>query len=369
LDSRDEYEKDVWSLRRLGIAVRASVPIRYLRFTRLTQPWLKEAIKQYCQYTLVRGAASSCQEWILVAAKFSEYLAEKYPDLAGSEINRQVLLGFMAFLERESYSPNGRYSTIIHLRTILEHCGREGWGGLPNRVLLYKQDLPARTASVPRFIPDDVVRALNAYLDELAEDQQRMLLVIQEVGMRGGELCEAPFDCLLRDNDGDYFFLYYQGKMRKEHHVPISRELATVVKEQQLYMRQRFSGQAPQYLFTTRRGQAYKRGTLAIMINNVAHKHDIRGPDGQRFWFKSHGFRHRVGTSMINNGVPQHIVQRFLGHYVGDRRQGAVDNRCHEAFSWRRASSPSKMRCRPIWPLAAASSRWRSSVGRNSMVV
>ena len=114
LDSRDEYEKDVWSLRRLGIAVRASVPIRYLRFTRLTQPWLKDAIKHYCQYTLVRGAASSCQEWILVAAKFSEYLAEKYPDLAGSEINRQVLLGFMAFLEREGYSPNGRYSTIIH---------------------------------------------------------------------------------------------------------------------------------------------------------------------------------------------------------------------------------------------------------------
>src|SRR5216683_1939244 len=57
------------------------------------------------------------------------------------------------------------------------------------------------------------------------------------------------------------------------------------------------------------------------------------------------------------------------GHYVGDRRQGAVDNSCHEAFSWSRASNPSKMRWRPTWPLAAASSRWRSSVGRNSMVV
>jgi integrase len=89
------------------------------------------------------------------------------------------------------------------------------------------------------LIPDDVVRALNAQLDDLPEDQQRMLLVIQEVGMRGGELCEAPFDCLLRDNDGDYFFLYYQGKMRKEHHVPISRELARVVKEQQAFMRKR----------------------------------------------------------------------------------------------------------------------------------
>src|ERR1051326_9418025 len=239
LDTRDEYEKDVWNLRRLGIASRASVPINYLRFTRITQHWLKDAIKNYCRYTIVRGAVSSCQEWILVGAKFSEYLSERHPVLVGSELNRQVLFGFVAFLEREGYSPNGPYSTIVHLRSVLEHCGREGWGGLPNRVLLYKQDLPARTAAVPRLIPDDVVRALNAQLDDLPEDQQRMLLVIQEVGMRGGELCEAPFDCLLRDNDGDYFFLYYQGKMRKEHHVPISRELARVVKEQQAFMRKR----------------------------------------------------------------------------------------------------------------------------------
>jgi hypothetical protein len=86
------------------------------------------------------------------------------------------------------------------------------------------------------------------------------------------------------------------------------------VKEQQAFMRKRFDGQAAPYLFTTRRGTAYKRNTLAVMINAVGHKHDIRGTDGQPFWFSSHGFRHRVGTSMINNGVPQHIVQRFLGH-------------------------------------------------------
>jgi integrase len=314
LDPRDEYDKDVWNLRRLGIAGRASATVNYLTFTRITQLWLKEAIKRYCRYTLARGAASSCREWINVSSQFSEYLAESHPDMSGAEMRREVLLGFAPFLERVGYSLNRRYSTLIHLRTILEHCGREGWGGLPDRVLLYKQDLPARTAAIPRFIPDEVVRALNEHLDDLPEDQQRMLLVIQEVGMRGGELCEAPFDGLLRDNEGDYFLLYHQGKMRKEHHVPISRELALVVKEQQSFVRERFPGRVQRYLFLTRRGQPYKRSSLATIINTVAHRHDVRGPDGQPFWFKSHGFRHRVGTSMINNGVPQHVVQRFLGH-------------------------------------------------------
>src|SRR6266849_1063659 len=259
LDPRQEYDKDVWSLRRLGISGRASVPVNHLTFTRIAQQWLKFAVKRYCQYTLVKGAVSSCNEAIYIAGRFSEYLAESHPDLVGADIDRNVLLGFVPFLERVGYSHNGRYSTVSDLRTMLEYCGREALGGLKNRVLLYKQDLPPRTAAIPRFIPDAVVRALNAHLDDLPEDQQRMLLVIEEVGMRAGELCEAPFDCLLNDNDGDYFFLYYQGKMRKEHHVPITRELAKVVKEQQSYMRERFTGQSLPYLFMTRRSQPYKR--------------------------------------------------------------------------------------------------------------
>jgi len=55
---------------------------------------------------------------------------------------------------------------------------------------------------------------------------------------------------------------------------------------------------------------------------------------------------------------------RFFGGYVG--------NRCQEASSLsssRRARSPSKMRCRPTWPLAVASSRCLIKIGVNSEVV
>jgi hypothetical protein len=41
----------------------------------------------------------------------------------------------------------------------------------------------------------------------------------------------------------------------------------------------------------------------------------------------------------------------------------------HEASPLRRSSSPSKIFLRPTWPFAAASSRWASRVGRNSIVV
>ena len=48
---------------------------------------------------------------------------------------------------------------------------------------------------------------------------------------------------------------------------------------------------------------------------------------------------------------------------------GYVGNRCQDTSSLIRSSNPSKIFCLPIWPFFKASSRWRSSVGLNSMVV
>jgi hypothetical protein len=71
------------------------------------------------------------------------------------------------------------------------------------------------------------------------------------------------------------------------------------------------------------------------------------------------------------------------GTYTGDRARSNIDLVLfvivaggtgrwlahHEAWSSNCSSRPSKSCWRPVWPLAAASSRWRCRVGRNSMVV
>src|SRR5438067_12672938 len=53
----------------------------------------------------------------------------------------------------------------------------------------------------------------------------------------------------------------------------------------------------------------------------------------------SHQFRHTLAVQWRRNGMKIETISRMLGHYVGDRRQVAVDNSCHEALSWSRASS------------------------------
>ncbi|MEO0376404.1 MAG: tyrosine-type recombinase/integrase, partial [Cyanobacteria bacterium P01_A01_bin.17] len=56
----------------------------------------------------------------------------------------------------------------------------------------------------------------------------------------------------------------------------------------------------------------------AAYLNRLAEQHQICDEDGKLWYFRPHQFRHTVGTRMINNGVPQHIVQRYLGHESPD---------------------------------------------------
>jgi len=53
---------------------------------------------------------------------------------------------------------------------------------------------------------------------------------------------------------------------------------------------------------------------VASVLNQLAEKHNISTVSGERWHFQAHQFRHSVGTSMINRGVPIHIISRFLGH-------------------------------------------------------
>ena len=57
-----------------------------------------------------------------------------------------------------------------------------------------------------------------------------------------------------------------------------------------------------------------KQDTFRTALNDLAVEEEIVDRQGKVFRFHAHAFRHTVGTKMINNGVPQHIVQKFLGH-------------------------------------------------------
>lgn len=130
--------------------------------------------------------------------------------------------------------------------------------------------------------------------------------------MRISELLQLPLDCLTQDARGVYYLRYMQGKVRRENVIPVSREIAHIVQEQQTETRDR--NMPSNLLFLNRKGGVFKRASFSHRLNRLAYDHDIRDANGTLFRFQPHQFRHTVGTRMINLGVPHHIIQRYLGH-------------------------------------------------------
>ena len=311
-DTRPEYEKDRWDIRKLGLVVNASASEYKITFTQIRQPWLYSAAKRYSHYRLAIITPSTCRKEVEVISAFSAFLAQVAPDLAPGALDRRLLVTYIGHLATSGLAPATRARHLIQLRTFLECCAQEGWAPLPAQRLIYDEDIPHRNAPTPRFIPQEVMDQLNSHVNELAPHYRRMVLILQECGMRISELLTLSYNCLSQDASGDWFLRYYQHKLKKEHTIPISAAVATTIREQQA------TAPAPPshgaLLFPTPKGQPYKRHSFVQALNDLAYANQIRDAAGELWHFEPHQFRHTVATRMINNGVRQHFVQRYLGH-------------------------------------------------------
>src|SRR5690349_16054769 len=100
-----------------------------------------------------------------------------------------------------------------------------------------------------------------------------------------------PLECLSQDAQGDWFLGYYQSKMKREHRIPISREVAGVILEQQQTVRdagkQKFA-----LLFPDKRGRPFKYERIMRTLNTLAEEKHICTFDGEVWHFQVHQFRH-----------------------------------------------------------------------------
>lgn len=318
-----EFDKDIWDGRKLGADIRASDGYT-LNFLPISQLWLREAGKRFIKYTFGTQAWSVCHLRLKAIKRFSSFLAEFYPECVPSDIDRSLTIDFPGYLLTKKLGADTRRNTISGVSIFLTLCSRNNWADVPDNNLFYKEDYPKRLKIVPRYIPQEVVEQLNRHLDSLPQPVMRMVLVLQESGMRVGELCRLRFDCIRQDAQGGWFLQYYQFKMNKDHCIPVSRELVVIIQEQQQYIRDTLGVDFP-YLFCAGQRKYEKCEFIPIpkpmspkmfsrLLNKLALDKNLCTISGKPWRFQAHQFRHTLGTNMINNGVPQHIVQRYLGH-------------------------------------------------------
>jgi integrase/recombinase XerD len=320
---------DVWTSEELGLKVRPGSSETKLYFQSIKQIWLKELIKKYIFYRASTLEFSSVCGNLKAMKRFGLFLSNFFPEFFDvNQINESILTNYYIYLKQERYTASDIKRNLIQLKVFLDVGNAEGWFNIHHEFLSDWIGVAHKDIKVlPRFIPDNVMKQLNQHLKVLPEPLQRMILVIQECGLRVSELMGLSLDCLQQDSKGGWFLKFIRWKMKKEDIIPISNELASVIKVQQDYIRSYFFDKY-QYLFCSSKYYFKNQNcvdfspipklmlsqTFNQYLNWLAMKFNICDNSKQIWHFQSHQFRHSVGTQMINNNVPHHIVQRYLGH-------------------------------------------------------
>ncbi|MBY0222527.1 tyrosine-type recombinase/integrase [Sporosarcina aquimarina] len=312
----EEWDKDVWDRRKLPLPDDKVNPTSYeylITFKTIRNDYFKRLAKRYCKLKLNTSSFSHVNDIAQKLCEFFNFIDANFNGVQRiHQLTRKEIEAYLSKINAMGIKPStitGRISTLEGLFSTLL---RLEWEDIPSKVLIYPEDYPKIPNAKPRFIDEFVLEQLNKQIDKLPEYIATMTMIVQECGMRVSELCTIKKGCLLEDKDGDYFLKYYNWKMKKEHIVPISKEVALLIKMQEDQTSEIFPNS--DYLFPRKDGSPLKQATFREELNKLAFDQNIVDRSGNVFRFHAHAFRHTVGTRMINNGVPQHIVQKFLGH-------------------------------------------------------
>jgi len=172
------------------------------------------------------------------------------------------------------------------------------------------------------------------------EQAMRILMLLARTGRRASELLLLDFDCLLpipgipahqHDTSPDAVVAKLRFQQTKIEGAPntifVDGEVVAIVRAQQQWVHNRVrtllrdpAAAPPSYLFLaiTRNHHgrhSYPKTTLTLRLKQLGEVADIRDSQRRRPPLSHvHRFRHTRATSLINAGVPVHVVQRYLGH-------------------------------------------------------
>lgn len=316
-DTRQETEKDIWDLRKLGVDLNLSTANYILNFTSIKQLWLCELSKRCLAYNLTIHSAGDTQKKLNAIICFSRFLAQEAPHTQIADLNQELILHYLVFLQAQNLAQSTRHLYLANLRTCLETCAhRLHIPGLTREPLIFDEDLPQRPEYETREIPEGVLAQLRANLKALPTTTLRMVTILLETGLRASELCSLSLDCLICDDKHEWYLRFYQRKVHREQVIPLVEvEVIGAIQAQQQDIRETW-GRECSYLFPAESSptKPYLQNTFRFRLNQWAVLCQITDHNGQLYHFSAHPFRHSVGMRLINEDVPLEVISRLLGH-------------------------------------------------------
>ncbi|MDP8931899.1 MAG: site-specific integrase [Actinomycetota bacterium] len=312
------YAADRWRAEDLGVPVPGGNAT--VTFRRISQPWLREAVKRWSRQRLALNCAfNTLRTGALAFKRFSEFLASCQPPVQRpEEVDRGVIERYLAWLAALNLSDSTKTLGKVFLRAFLEENRRYHWvEGIPADAAIYHDELAAKRKSMPRFIPEFLMAQLESEtnLSRLKPQYRHLVILISETGLRGGDACSLAFDPLVTDSSGWPCLRFQSWKMRTEHLIPLSGKALEAVRAQQRHVEETVSGGSP-WLFPASSDPQLPQGYRAFThaFASWQKRIGLRDEAGRPARVTPHQLRHTLGTRLINQDVPQHVIQRLLGH-------------------------------------------------------
>lgn len=341
-DQTPEWEKDIWDGTKLPIELNyTNTSTKRIKFTKVNEKY-RELAKKYLYTRVVELQSLTFSigvRYLHELSIFFNFLNDNYPELLIKDIERKHIVAYLAFIRNKMIldKKNNRKikatdvyvsSNLSIVRKFLTDIKILDWEEASVQhieALFLPSDNPHRTKSQsfddPKYIPDYIWDQVVENIHLIGDRYVPIILIMEGSGFRGSDVLGLKINCLERDNKGDYWLVGDQRKVNyKNHKVPVSEELAKVIMSQQEICKQNSTPENnPEgLLFVSyrgpRKGKPQTTSTLSRVLNDFAKKANIKDINGEIYRFKNHGFRHRYGVTLINNGMNVVHVQRLMAH-------------------------------------------------------
>ncbi|HAU1249189.1 TPA: tyrosine-type recombinase/integrase [Legionella pneumophila] len=312
IESDELLKKDIWVASDVGLKPDGTHSIYYLNFSKISTKWLKNVAKKFVRLQATTRSFSTCRGYIRSFNHLNDYLVTLNSFVTPQNFNRPLIVGLIQYLALRKLNPMTRGITLLNLRTFHQTVLQEEWLEFTSKQIIFDNDLPKDSTITPKFISEDVLKQLKTHLPKLNPWMQRFINILMETGRRVSEVSLLKFDCLEQDGEGDWLLRVHEKKLKRMRLIPISNQCVAMIKAQQEEIR---NGETISPLLFPSRKQS-KSPTISAphinrALNKLARENNIVDGNGIIYKFSSHQFRHTVGT---NSGVPQVMVQHYLGH-------------------------------------------------------
>lgn len=315
------FEREKWAFSELGYKDHEIGSSQVsINLSSINPIWLRDAMKTTVWRKRNSVSTASLINYVKVMRAFSKYWLLSKPEPSVNDLSRKVVDSFLFSIKDKSVNTRATYHSAL---TEIVNSWIE-WGILPKDSRIIDRDMKPRI--------DRRNRQQIKYLDQ--KNQQLLLEkitppksyfdifihILLQTGARANEILMLDYHCLSRDTTG-WYLTRMNAKFHKLHTVPIDDDLANHINSQissaKLECKQSNLDNPNEWIFIHGREAIAQKYTLRHMnqkLNTLVEELQLKDSHGRPIKLSTHVFRHTVGTNLINNGIPQHHVQKFLGH-------------------------------------------------------